>query len=37
MIPLAVEGEPFPIAEMAGVILIIGVAMTLVWLFYLFR
>ena len=37
MIALAVEAEPFPITEMAGVILLVGVAMTLVLLFYLFR
>jgi hypothetical protein len=37
MYVLAIEAEPFPIAEMAGVILLIGVAMTAVWLLYLFR
>lgn len=37
MIPLAVTGEPFPIAETGATILLIGVLMTVGWLWYLYR
>lgn len=37
MFILEITGEPLPIAETGGVILIVGIAMTVGWLAYLYR
>ncbi len=37
MIPLATEGASLPIAETGAVILLVSLAMTAGWLYYLYR
>ena len=37
MLPLAVTGEPFPIAETATVVLVASLLVTVGWLLYLYR
>jgi len=37
MSPLAIQPEPFPIAEMGATVLLVGVLLVLGWLLYFYR